>query len=104
MTEVAAERARLLEEWNGSMADVEQTRLAAAEERGRSMLASETRAVAARYDDTTGRVVLDLTNGCISAFPTVLVEDLQSASPEALAAVEVDGLGFNLHWPAARGK
>ncbi len=81
------------------MADVDETRFAAAEERGQTMLASEPRAVAARYDDKTGRVVLDLTNGCLYAFPTVLVEDLQSASPDALAAVEVDGLGFNLHWP-----
>jgi hypothetical protein len=81
------------------MADVDEAQFQAAEERGQTMLASEPRAVAARYDDNTGRVVLDLTNGCLYAFPTVLVEDLQSASPEALAAMEVGGLGFNLHWP-----
>jgi hypothetical protein len=63
------------------------------------MLETEPRAVAARYDAKAGRVVLDLANGCVYAFPTALIEDLQSASPEALAGVEIDGLGFNLHWP-----
>lgn len=81
------------------MADVNDAQFVAAEERGQTMLASEPRAVAARYDAKTGQVVLDLANGCVYAFPTTLVEDLQSASPEALAGVEIDGLGFNLHWP-----
>ena len=81
------------------MADFDDRDLDAAEARGRAILETEPRAIAARYDAKTGRVVLDLANGCVYAFPTALVEDLQSASPEALAGVEIDGLGFNLHWP-----
>jgi len=74
--------------------------LAAAEARGRDMLKTELRAAAAHYDRASGRVVIDLTNGCTYAFPAKLVQDLQDASDDDLAAVEVDGLGFNLHWPA----
>ncbi|NBB51930.1 DUF2442 domain-containing protein [Rhizobium sp. CRIBSB] len=81
------------------MADFDERQFDAAEARGRAILETEQRAVAARYDAETGRVVLDLANGCTYAFPTVLVEDLQGAATEALARVEVDGLGFNLHWP-----
>jgi hypothetical protein len=82
------------------MVKVTDTELAVAEARGRAMLESEPRAMAARYDRATGRVVVDLVNGCTYAFPAELVQDLQGANPEALAGVEVDGLGFNLHWPA----
>ncbi len=64
------------------------------------MLATEPRASAARYDRDSGRMVVDLLNGCAYVFPTRLVEDLQGASAGDLAGVEVDGLGFNLHWPA----
>lgn len=81
------------------MADLDEKQLDAAEAQGRAMFKTEPRAVAARYDKKTGRLVIDLANGCVYAFPTALVQDLQSASPEALAAVEIDGLGFNLHWP-----
>jgi hypothetical protein len=45
-------------------------------------------------------VVIDLANGCTYAFPARLAQDLHDASDEALAGVAVDGLGFNLHWPA----
>jgi hypothetical protein len=68
-------------------------------ERGRKMLESEPRASAARYDHATRRIEIDLVNGCLYAFPTELVKDLQGAAPDALAVVEVDGLGFNLHFP-----
>lgn len=82
------------------MAEVTDAQLEAAEARGRTLLATEPRAATARYDRATGRVVVDLVNGCVYAFPARLVEDLHGASDEALAGVTVDGLGFNLHWPA----
>jgi hypothetical protein len=72
----------------------------AAEARGREMLDREPRASAARYDRTTGRVVIELVNGCSYAFPAQLVQDLQGAAEDDLADVLVDSLGFNLHWPA----
>ena len=82
------------------MAGVTDAQLSAAEAQGRKALASEPRAAAARYDRETGRIVLDLTSGCTYAFPARLVQDLHGASDDALAGVQVDGLGFNLHWPA----
>jgi hypothetical protein len=82
------------------MANVTEAQLKAAEARGRKMLETEPRASAAHYDQASSRVVIDLVNGCTYAFPAVLVQDLQGASERDLAGVEVDGNGFNLHWPA----
>jgi hypothetical protein len=82
------------------MIHVTDAQLEAAETSGRKMLETEPRASSAHYDQATGRVVVDLVNGCTYAFPTHFVQHLHGASPEALAGVEVDGLGFNLHWPA----
>jgi hypothetical protein len=72
----------------------------AAEARGRELLDREPRASVARYDRATGRVVIELVNGCAYAFPAGLVQDLQGAGEDDLAEVLVDSLGFNLHWPA----
>lgn len=74
--------------------------IAAAEIRGQRMLEEAPRTAAAHYDFATGRVVVDLVNGCTYIFPARLVRDLQGASQEDLARVEVDGVGFNLHWPS----
>ena len=56
-------------------------------------------ACAARYDQASGRVVVDLVNGCSYAFPAWLVPALQGAGPAALTDVLVDGPGFSLAWP-----
>ena len=80
----------------GQMIEAE---LEAAERVGQLLLETEPRAATARYDFIAGRVVIDLINGCAYAFPPRLVPDLQEAGADDLALVEVDGLGFNLHWP-----
>ena len=82
------------------MANLTDAEFEAAEARGRKMLETEPRAVAARYERATGRVVVDLVNGCTYAFPAQLVQDLQGASHDDLANIQVDGLGFDLHWLA----
>jgi hypothetical protein len=51
-------------------------------------------------DPASGRVVIDLVKGCTYAFPAQLAQDLADARLDALPDVEVDSLGFNLHWPA----
>src|SRR5271165_1224136 len=81
------------------MADLTEEQLRQAEARGREMLEAEPRATVAHYDPAAGRVVIELANGCGYAFPVQRVQDLQGASDEDLADVEVDGAGFNLHWP-----
>jgi hypothetical protein len=81
------------------MAKLNDAEFKAAEARGRKMLETEPRATSARYDRKSGRVVIDLVNGCSYAFPTQLVQDLQGATHDDLANIEIDGLGFDLHWP-----
>ena len=82
------------------MVEVSDTDLKKAEAVGKAMLASEPRAAAAHYEPATGRVVVELVNGCGYAFPAALVRDLQNASDAELGGVQVDGLGFNLNFPA----
>lgn len=72
----------------------------AAEARGAEMLSGAPRAAAARYDAPSGRIVIDLTNGCTFAFPARRVEELADASDAEIAAVEIAGAGFGLHWEA----
>lgn len=72
----------------------------AAEASGRALIETEKRAIEARYDPARKRILLEVTDGCAYAFPAALVEDLQDASDKDLADIEIDGLGFNLHWPA----
>ncbi len=81
------------------MANLTDARLEAAEAQGRAMLESEPRAVSARYDHESARVAVELVNGCAYIFPVNLVQDLAGATADELAIVEVDGMGFNLHWP-----
>lgn len=70
----------------------------AARQRGKAKLTAEPRAVAARYDADTDRIIVDLASGATFAFPPALVEFLKDATPEQLAEVEVQGAGFGLHW------
>lgn len=72
--------------------------IAEAEARGRTVLANEPRAASARYDAATGRVIVELTNGCAFAFPARRVQGLESAHDDELAEVEVLGRGVGLHW------
>lgn len=66
--------------------------------RGRRSLADEPRAKTARYDRARGRVVVDLTNGCSFAFPARVAQGLDDATDAELAAVEILGAGYGLHW------
>jgi len=54
----------------------------AAIKRGQAKLTAETRAIAARYDLASNRVIVDLTSGATFAFPRSLVEFMQDATPE----------------------
>ena len=66
--------------------------------RGKALLKTEPRAAFAHYDRTTGRVMVELTNGCTFAFPARLAQGLENATDAELAAVEVLGLDYGLHW------
>lgn len=66
--------------------------------RGEERLQKDPRARSAYYDHESGRIVVDLLNGCTFMFPTELAQGLGGAVPEDLAEVEVDPHGFGLHW------
>jgi hypothetical protein len=70
----------------------------AAMKRGKERLGIEPRALTARYDLKTARVVVDLSNGCTFAFPPRAVEGLGEAEDRELREVEVLGAGFSLAW------
>jgi hypothetical protein len=80
------------------MAEPSDAEIDAALARGREARSAEPRARSARYDGESGRVVMELTNGCIFAFPARLAQGLEEASDEQLAAVEILGAGSGLHW------
>lgn len=71
-----------------------------AEARGHKVLANEPRARVAKYDRRTGRVIVELVNGCSFAFPARQVEGLEEAADAALAKVVVSPFGLGLHWEA----
>jgi hypothetical protein len=56
-------------------------------------------AVSARYDQHSGRVVVDFNTGVQFAFPVKLAEGLADAAPESLGQIEITPAGLGLHWP-----
>ncbi len=82
------------------MVDLTDLEIDAALERGRVARAAEPRASSARFDPASGHIVVELTNGCIFAFPPRLAQGLEAASDIALAGVEILGAGYGLHWEA----
>ncbi len=71
----------------------------AARKRGERKFATEPRAIDARYDSRSGRVSVELSNGCTFVFPARALQGLDSATDADLAKVEVAGIGYGLHWP-----
>jgi hypothetical protein len=82
------------------MAEITNAQIDAALDRGAKVSGAQPRAASARYDRPTGRVVVELTNGATFAFPAALVGELEAASPDQLAQVEILGIGHSLHWEA----
>lgn len=69
-----------------------------ATKRGKEALETEPRAVAARYDKKSNRMVIDLVNGATIAIPCDLIQGLSGASPADIAEVELTPFGLGLHW------
>ncbi len=80
------------------MVELTDAEVDAALERGRIAKQSEPRAHACRYDAVTRRIVVELTNGCVFAFPADLGQGLEQASDEHLAQVEIFGGRSGLYW------
>jgi len=56
------------------------------------------RASTARYDRDSRRIILELTNGYLFAFPVRSVPSLNGATTSQLAAVQLDPSGSGLRW------
>lgn len=82
------------------MAVLKDAEIEAALERGRIAQQTEPRAASARYDRKSGRIVVKLTNSCTFAFPPRMAQGLETATEDELAAVEIMGAGYGLHWEA----
>ena len=82
------------------MAELTDAQIDAAAERGRIARLTEPRAANARYDRDAGRVIVELTNGCVFAFPPRLAQGLEVATDDQLASVEILGSGYGLQWEA----
>jgi hypothetical protein len=80
--------------------DSSDAELRASLRRGRQADQTEPRAGSARYDETSGRVVLELTNGCSFAFPAEMAQGLRGVPADQLTAVEVLAGGRALRWDA----
>jgi hypothetical protein len=59
---------------------------------------TEPRATSAHYDPATGRLVIELANGCVFVVPVDLLQGLRGASDQDLADFELMPRGFDLHW------
>lgn len=59
---------------------------------------TEPRAVSAKYDSKSKRLVINLRSGVTFLLPTKLVEGLELATARELSAVEILGNGSALHW------
>lgn len=72
--------------------------ITAARRQGEVMLAEEPRASGVSYDSASKRLSVRLSNGSEMLVPIRLIEGLASARDDDIAAVEVAGVGFGLHW------
>jgi hypothetical protein len=70
-----------------------------ANQRARDLRASVPRAVAARFDRRTGRIVIGLSSGLEVGFLPQNAEDLEGASPAELEKIEITPSGYGIHFP-----
>lgn len=82
------------------MAKLIKSGISAAVERGLIAQGTKLRADAVHYDKKNCRIIVDLTNGHTFAFPPSVASELESATDEELAAVEILGAGYGVYWEA----
>ena len=70
-----------------------------AEARMQARIKAGPRAVAARYDRPTERVVVTLSGGLELRFPAELAQGLAGARASDLQVIEISPTGMGLHWP-----
>ena len=80
------------------MVEITDPQIRAAQRRGLVAQRTEPRAAAVRYDPKLKRVIVNLSNGCIFAFPPHLAQGLEAATDDQIAEVKVLGAGYGLRW------
>ena len=68
--------------------------------RATELRANAPRAVAARYDSKTGRIVIHLSSRLIVSFAPEDAQGPEDARPSQLREIEISPSGFGLHFPA----
>jgi hypothetical protein len=71
-----------------------------ANRRAGELQAHAPRAVSARYDPKTGRIVIHLSSKLIVSFAPEDVQGLENTRPSQLNEIEISPSGFGLHFPA----
>ena len=71
----------------------------AANQRGQETLAAGPLAESAYYDQTTGKVVIELNNGVGLHIPPALIQGMENATPADMAEIVIGGHGIGLHFP-----
>ena len=71
-----------------------------ANQRAKDLQARIPRALSARYDHKTGRIVIHLSSKLIVSFSPNDVEGLKDARPLHLNKIEISPSGFGIHFPA----
>lgn len=72
----------------------------AANARGAALLASTLKALSARYEQESARIVVELSTGVAVAFAPRLARGLEHATPADLERIEISPSGLGLHVPA----
>ena len=70
-----------------------------AEARMKTLLKKAPRAVSARYERRTDRIIINLNFGLQLAFSPSLAQDLASADQHKLRDIEISPTGLGLHFP-----
>lgn len=70
-----------------------------ANRRGQAALARTPKALAARFDRRSSRIVIDLSSRLSVAFRPQDAQGLEAATPEQLAEIEISPSGLGLHFP-----
>src|SRR5579863_7817086 len=71
-----------------------------AKQRAKDLKARIPRAVSARYDPKTGRIVIHLSSKLIVSFAPEAAQGLENARPSQLNEIEISPAGVGLHGPA----
>jgi hypothetical protein len=71
-----------------------------ANQRAKDLQARIPRALSARHDHKTGRIVIHLSSKLIVSFSPADVEGLKDARPLQLNKIEISPSGFGIHFPA----